>query len=489
MNDSKLIKMLRTFTDSEIKEFEKFVDSPYFSRGRDLSNFFKTLKPFYPEFEDKKLTGENVYLKLYPGKKYEDKKSANVLHKLSSDLYKLCRDFLIHDEFKNDEIRKYFYLLNKLRMKKLYSEFDKEYKNAEAITDNLYKGGVSDFLDKYYLRQSFLEYSIDKSDVRNVFDSILTLGEYSVIIALIKGFRNIDTNSTSKSFNVDVRYNLVDNFIKHLDYENLLEEMKANNDRFYPYAAVSNAIHEIFADMENIAKYFELKNLIISYISLFGHTEKYILFQTLISYCSKNIDGGNRELFIREEFENFKMIFELGIYKYSDNDKIQINNFRSIISCAIDNGEIDWLENFIENYITEILSEHQGNMRHYSFAYVHFARKNFEKALECIMKVKFNFILFKMDVKNLMFKIYYELGYFEQAYSMLDTMRHYIANTNELSELFKIREKNFIKYAGKLLKIKSSDSNSEVNYLEEEIKNETLLGSRNWLINKIAELK
>lgn len=478
--------MLRTFSNSEFRDFEKFVDSPYFSQGRDLSKFFKILKPFYPNFEDSKFTIENLFSDLYPGKKYEEKSSGNLLHKLSSELYKLCREFLIHSELKKDDSRKYFYLLNQLRQKKLYDEFEKEYKNSESINENAIKGGVIDFLNQYFLKHSFLEYSIDKQEARNAFENILLTGEYLTAAALIKGFRNIDTNLSSEKFNVKVRYNLVDNFIKHLDSEMLLEEMKVNDDKFYPFAAISHGIHKMFENIDDIDNYFNLKKLILKYISLFGHTEKYILFQTMIGYCIKRIDGECRELFIREEFENYKITFELGIYKFNDQDKIQINNFRSIVGSAVDNNEIDWLENFVENYVSELHTEHQENMKHYSLAYIYFERRNFEKALECVMNVKYDFFLFKMDVKNLMFKIYFELGFYEQAYSMIDTMKHYISNTKDISEMFKERERNFIKFASKILKEKSYNKKKSLAFLKNEIINEKNLQSRNWLLQKVS---
>lgn len=489
MTDSKLIKILRTFSEKEFRDFEKFVDSPYFSMGRDLSGFFKSLKPFYPEFESKNFSTEKIFSILFPEKKFNEKTSGNILHKLSSELFKLTREFMIQTELSKDSSRKYFYLLNQLREKKLYKEFEKEYKNSESETKNTIKGSVNDFLGKYYLKHCFLEYSIERNNVRNAFDSILTLGEYVVIVALIKGFRNIDTNMSAENFNIKNRYNLVDNFMKHLDSGRLLEEMKRNNDKFYPYAAVSYAIHKMCKYPDVNEHYFNFKKLVNEYLPLFGHSERYVLFQTMISYCTRKIESDDREIFIREEFENYKKTIELGIYKFSKTDKIQINGFRTITLSAIDNGEIDWLEEFVKQYNKELDIEHRENMMYYSLAFIYFEKKDYEKALENIMKIKYNFILFKMDVKNLMFKIYYELGYFEQAFSMLDAMKHYASNTNDLSEKFKLRVGNFIKYASKILKIKTAGNKSDVNHLVSELKKEKYIDSHAWLLKKIYDLK
>ncbi|HMR41438.1 MAG TPA: hypothetical protein PKA90_13520 [Ignavibacteria bacterium] len=488
MKDSKLISILKTLTSEEFKEFEKFTDSPYFSYGRDLSSFLRCIKGFYPEFDSSQLTEEALFSRLYPEKKFDPGSSINTIHKLSSELYKLSKEFLIYSEFRRDTSSRNIYLLNNLRKKKLYREFEKEYSKSELfnISDN--KGSVNDFLNEYFLQESFLEYSIEKGNIKKAFDAILTAGEYIVISALIKGFRNIDTNQASEGFNISVRYNLPDNLINHLDSEKLLEEMKENEDRFYPYAAISYAIHKMKKYPDDTKLYFEYKDLVMENLDLFGHSEKYILFQTMINHCINNNKGENEMLFIREEFEVYNKEFELGIYKYSPDDYIQVNTFRSIIGCALDNGKMDWLENILNKHIDDLHPDQRKNMKYYTMAFIHFQRKEFEKALECTMKINFNFVLFKMDVKNLLFKIYFELGYFEQAYSVMDAAKHYISKTKDLSEILKIRESNFLKYAAELLKAVSGNKTADKDRLILNIEKESNITSKNWLISKTLEL-
>jgi len=487
MKDSKLVKILKTFSEQEFSEFEKFTDSPFFCNSKILPEFLKFIKQFYPDFNDEKFNAELIFNELYPGKIFESKTSENLIHKLSSELFKLCKEFLIHSKLKNDDNRRKYYLLESFRTKKLNSEFEKEYKITGSDGNDIYKGGTDNFINNYFRTKSFLEYSIDKGKAVDAFESILTTGEYIVIAALTKGFRNGDTNLAALNYNIDTRYNLIDNFISHLDSEKLLASMKKNNDRFYPYAEVSYGIHKIFKYPDDDRHYFNLKNLVFNHYDLFGHTERYILYHTLISFCSRRLYAEDSELFKSEEFDLFEKILELGIYKYSQNDSIQINSFRSIILSAVDNNKLEWAENFVKNYLKELHPEYQENMRYYSMAIIHFEKNEYEKALENIVKVKYDFILFKSDVKNYMFKIYYELGFFDQAYSMLDTMRHYNTRTKDISDSFKQRETNFIKYAAELLKIRSRDQKTSLEYLKDKAEAEKFLGSRNWIIEKCTK--
>ncbi|MBK8983686.1 MAG: hypothetical protein IPM38_15555 [Ignavibacteria bacterium] len=68
MRSLRLVNILKTFTKEEIKEFEKFVASPYFSRGRNLSPFFSVIKKYYPEFYPDQYSAEKIFRELFSGK-------------------------------------------------------------------------------------------------------------------------------------------------------------------------------------------------------------------------------------------------------------------------------------------------------------------------------------------------------------------------------------------------------------------------------------
>ena len=222
MRNFKLISLLKNFTHKEFKELEKFVASPYFSRGRDLLPLFKTIKPFYPEFTSKDFTLEKIYQKLYPGNIFGNVKSYSLMKTLISELFKMCKEFLIHSELKGDEKRKSYYLLNQLRKKRNYKEFDKEYQIACEERSNPYKGSYKDFIEKYFIKSAFTEYCLDRDDFENTFEFNLTTSEYSVVVALINSFKHEDEKNLAVGYNLKVRYNLMDNLLESFDWKSCL---------------------------------------------------------------------------------------------------------------------------------------------------------------------------------------------------------------------------------------------------------------------------
>jgi hypothetical protein len=111
MQKTKLIALLKTFTKQEMKDFEKFISSPYFSPGRNLKPLFNVLKKYYPEFNSPNLTHEKIYRKLYPGKKYEKKKSEHVLQVLVSEMMSLAEKFVVYDGFESGKFGFHYYSL------------------------------------------------------------------------------------------------------------------------------------------------------------------------------------------------------------------------------------------------------------------------------------------------------------------------------------------------------------------------------------------
>ena len=63
MYNYKLIKILQVFTTIELKEFRRFIESPFFNKeGSYLIRFFDELRKGYPEFTVKELEKEKLFI-------------------------------------------------------------------------------------------------------------------------------------------------------------------------------------------------------------------------------------------------------------------------------------------------------------------------------------------------------------------------------------------------------------------------------------------
>lgn len=60
MKNSKLVQVLKTFSNEDFKEFRKLTASPYSSRGRDLTPLLIAQKEYYPGFTARNFNVEKI---------------------------------------------------------------------------------------------------------------------------------------------------------------------------------------------------------------------------------------------------------------------------------------------------------------------------------------------------------------------------------------------------------------------------------------------
>ena len=234
-----------------------------------------------------------------------------------------------------------------------------------------------------------------------------------------------------------------------------------------------------------------MKQLLLEYGDIFGSMEKFLLWNLIETYCASKLSMGHSAEMTRELFQVYVSMLDIGAYKPVPSESFKISLFRNIALKAFELNEFEWLENFVKKYSEELLPRHKADMENYCHSMIEFGRKNFEGALESIMKVKYEFFLYKIDIKILMIKIYYELNSIEQVYSTADTTMQFLKNTDLISDAYKEKVKNFLKFLKMILKLKmnvSADQKNEIEYLRNELAKEKKLNSPEWLRSKAERL-
>lgn len=504
MENSKLIRVLRSLSKAEMKELEKFISSPYFSTGRDCKLIFDILKRSWPEFSGVQMTKAFVYEKLYPGKSYGDKRSKSILSTLSSELYGLVLKFLTYSGLKNDNRGKKLLLLRNLLDKNLYREFDTEY--HDTITDNTLnenserRGSAGNFLESFRLQYIYNEYTWKRSDMEGLYNGLKQSSDDAIAFVMITAYKFMDTKDTaSVTFNIKTGQTFADILLGALDNEKMLAELKEFYPDLYTYISANHLVYMMNRDKtrvndESLHQYRKLREVMESNSDAFGHREKYMLYQALENYMAIRLEQNQQEKDnYKELFDIYRSSLEQGVYKVSRESSIEPTVFRNILMTACDMNEFDWAADFIENYSGELPGEFAESMKSHAYATLYFNKGEFEKALKHIVNIKYDYLRHKIDAKVLQFKIFYELGDYEPAFNILDTLRHYISSSGEIASLVRTRFSAFIKYAGELLRVKSSGNNGEkkINTADEilvRLKNENAVESGVWLLKKLEEI-
>jgi len=215
--------------------------------------------------------------------------------------------------------------------------------------------------------------------------------------------------------------------------------------------------------------------------------EKYIIFNQLANYCTEEVSRKN-EKFYDEALDVYKRMLENDAYSFSENEYMQVITYRNIIYFCNTVKDDKWFEYFIDKYTDALSPEYRKDMKNFANGNLWFLRRDYERSLVCISGIINEFFLFKSDLRNILLKIYYELGYFEQAYSMIDSYKHFLAHTTEISKEYKEFYKKFVKRYLQLLKMKSGRSKELPGMMKKDLEKETKIVNKNWLLEKVLEL-
>lgn len=483
MKKTKLIEILSTFSKDEIKEFEKFVASPFFSLGRDLKPFYKILKSYYPDFNNANFTYERIFKKLYPAEKYNKLKADNVLRVLSSDTVKLAEEFLIYGEFKSKKLRNRVSLLDILITRNLNKMFVKLYSETQKDYGKLIDGYTGfHFIDLYFLKMLEVIYKIHINDkVKDSLEGQIYLLNFFFLCAA-----NFIDNSYKRkiNYNIDTKNDLVEEFMRAFDFNKFISYLNKKKgirkeDKEVFELCFYGLLHTL--DRDNLTYVGKIEKLFYKTKHIFSDGIKIVFYFLLNAVYNKTFDFKKLDIL-------YSNLLKEKIYRPEKGSEMPFMLYRVILSNFIELKKVAAAEKFTLEYTKYLNTDKKESFYNYSFALIEFAKGNFEKALDYISKVDMVFFYFKYDLKNLYLRIYYELNFEEEAYSMLDSYYHFLKSNKYVSDGQKIHNKMFADYFKKLISIKISGDKSELIKLKKNVSDEKKLFYKNWFLEKINEL-
>ncbi len=484
--DTKLIVFLRTFSKEELNEFEKFLTGPYFKQSRDPLPLLKILKKYHPDFKSDRLNESDIFSELYPGSDYANKKSQNNFRSLSSYLLKAVEEYLFFTGIRNNNVLRNRIVLEKLLDRNLLKYYDQyllkacdDLKHQESISGNedIEKMLLASLNSRYYNLKldlkSYLESNFSEVDVISVY-FWLNLLRNAKIKFLTETYSGVHTSNKS-----------INRFLESVDMEKILDIHKSNSRyadlcfNYYTYMCLINN--------NDSSYYFKAKKIFFENRSVISRADKNYYYSDLINIIAAN-QIISEELNCDEQHSLIVSCLEDKAYKIKDEDFMQPDLYRNAVLFSCKLGKYDWAEDFINVYTCELLPELRENLKYYSKAVIFYGKEDFDKSLENISKVKYDLAVFKIDVKIIMLRIFYELGMDEQFYSLADTFKHYIKNSKNLNNSDKNSYLNYIKYFLKIMKLKFSFDKYEQEIIRDQIYKEKYLYEKNWLNEKLNKL-
>jgi hypothetical protein len=489
MLEHSIINVLKTFSPEEVKGFKRFLESPYFNTSELALRLYDELAWFYPSFDHSALTKESLYNKLCTGKVYNDSTMRNLL----ADLVRLAEKFLKQQNFESTRYGTNIHLLDELVKRGLSDLFRKNARATGAHIEENPKIDGAYFLDRY-------QFEVDKFNMGFIYNSqtapqsgqeINTLTEAGKHLTgyftteIIKILDNL--NEISVNRNVNIKSNHLNRFIDGIGLEKIINYLDENTEDNSNIFKIYYYLYMSFIHIDDEKYFYAFKNLLLKKSDVLTNDEKHYLYLKLLDYCQGKSNAGKTD-FDKELFEIFQVLLLFEYYKTSTNVYIPIDIFRNIVMLALRMKKYRWLDFFVKANLNKIEPGQQENLYHYTYAHLYFANGEYGKSLEHLMNVDYDYFAFKLDMKSLLLRIYYELSYYESAYSLVDCYNHILRRSKSVNPLRKATHGNFVQYVQKLLKLKLTPDQDEARILRKQIAGNKEVLNKEWLLDKAEEL-
>ena len=472
MENSKLYQSLSTLNIYEQNRFFKFLQSPYFNVNENMLIFYGALSESLKVEENTPPSKETIWSLMYIDTNFDDRR----FRKYSSDLLKLFEQFLAQENFQSNPVHQAKYLLESIANKRIDKLYNSSIKTAKRLSETQIERSASYYFYQYEFEKSIYnitDFEINRSQVSNI-EQIAENLDHFYLAEKLRYYCTILSRQNIIRHDYSILF--MDEIIKHVDKQDYSK---------IPPIKIYNQILKLNLQPNVRAHYDNLKISIKESILNFPEQEAKEIFDSAINYVINRINKGKSE-FLSELFELYKE----GIQK----ELLYINNelspwaFKNVILSALRLKEFDWVENFIHNYQSKLNPKYRDNALSFNLAQLHFYKKDYKKVIEQLQQVEYDDLTYSLNSKTFLMGAYYELDDIEPLISLLDSFRAYLNRNKQLTESRKKIYINMINIVKKLSKLQSHEK-EKIQKLKNEIESVNAIASKNWILEKIAELE
>ncbi len=478
ISTTKLITHFQLLSLEEFKLLTKWLQSPWANSNKKLIELYDLLKRHYPTFEAKSLTKENLFARLYPGKKYDDKWMRNILAGMSKQVEK----FLIHSQVERDEILKKRLLSSEYLERNYNSWYIKQAEELIQLIESKEVKETDDYLmlalvhEELYRQPKMHQSSAGSGSLLQVtdlyLDTFYCISKWRILTEMLE--RNMILK-------------------EKIELKEKLERLSFIT-RSFDIPVINIYKQRInFGNELTVDDFLVLKNQFYSDFKRLPIWDRKLLIYYLINNIIRLWLKGNKGLMI-ELFKLYKFGIESSLlFNYGH---ITRNTYSNIVTTANSLGEFEYANYFIDNYSDALPTETKESTRVWAIGHTLHKQGRLKDAIELLSSHHYNNDEFSLTMKALLLECYFDASLTDSTYvefldNYCEAYKKYAKRNRVKSESRKIAWINMAKYTQKLSNIVhfNSANKNEIESLKMAIESEGFLQSRQWLIEKIEQFK
>ncbi|WP_367388246.1 tetratricopeptide repeat protein [Lewinella sp. LCG006] len=465
MEKTKVVSLLQSLNDSEWRELEDFVASPFYNKHPELLTLFSILRTWLANDQIALKSREDLFKILWPDQVY----NAKALTYALSNLNKLASLFLSLQKITHTP------LALELAALEVYSErnLEKHYAAAKrSISDQLTvptgssfdffrnKARFAETLDQHHLRQKNRVFDVAIQSAAHDLDTYYYLRRLNLACSML------DRQQILKSV---YETNITEPWIIHL---------KTSSVGQAPIIRLYLDIYQMLSEESEEAHFIHLKNNLEIYSDQISHHDLTEIYQFAINYCARKIRKG-REPYVKEALNLYLKGIESRFLIV--DGQLSPWTYANVIKLYLRQKEYDAAQQFIEKFLPFLPEAFQQNAYHYNLAELFYYTKEQEKAQSHLVKVAYTDLNYYLGARVLLAKIYFETGEEDALASLLAAFMMFLQRNKALSHDLKQTYLNFCKILARIIRTAPARRAA----IRQTISNTQLLTDRDWLLSII----
>ena len=458
MEKTLLWEAFSSLSSTEVREFGKFVRSPFFNNRPQLAEWFDHLAECRaqdrPQLPSPEHLGEGVSVRL-----------------AHSSLLALLEKYLVYKEKTGDESRSKIRLAAAYRKRNLSRHFQVALREARQSRQRQAWRHADYFHDLNLIEWE--QYQYDTAQKRT---GSLNIQEMSDLMDTAFVSRKLRLACLAVSHQAVYR----------TDYRiGLLDAVLAESERMADTPAVGlyfHCYHFLTDPLEQGEGHFaRFRSLLADCAGAFPKDELRTLYLLAINFGIKKINESRAD-WLRTTLDLYKAALDLDLLL--ENGQISRFAFTNIVASAVRVGEPDWAETFIHEYRPRLERSWRDVTASLNLARVAYARKDYAGALLQLQRSDYKDTINNMIAKIYQLKIYYETDEFDLLNSHLASLKNYVRRHTAIG-YHRTNYTRIIHYTEQLMALHFNNPKA-VAALREKIVAEKILTEKEWVLEMLG---
>ena len=482
MNNSTLIQLFKSLDKADRRQLRKVVTSPFFNQKEEVTALFDYIDK-HLDSGAPKLMKEKAFAAVYPKQKFD----VDRLYYPMSALTQIILKYLTINELEQ-QTPQYHRLLNRALRKrgaeKIYEktlEDSKTYldeqplRNGQFHLDNFMLTFGEEFHSKQKLHR---DADFGLQDIANSFHFYAISEVLRLAISLLS-----HQLVAKKEYDQPLLAAVLNIAEQHLDVPAIATQYFA----FQTLSAASQIITTRSAEKtsENIVDeegsfFQQLKKEISENKKLFPETELRDLVLVAVNYCIRRQNRGELA-YAQEALDLYQLGLKEGVLL--ENGILSPYTYKNVLMLALKINNYSWAEQFLMDYKKFLPEKERENLYLYNYAIFSFKKNDFPKVIQLLQEANLKEVLFNLDARRMLARIYYDLKEFNALDSYIESSKIYLHRQNDIG-YHKEAYTNFFRTLEKFLK---SDLHTTAikDKLRQEVTETQMIVEREWLLEKL----